>query len=74
MRLLGMINQLKLILIKNSKKHQIYKKKMINEKRQQTEIFQSKAVCEGGAGQSLDLNNVAAALAVRIYYIIVTLT
>ena len=72
MRLLGMINQLKLILIKNSKKHQIYKKKIKNEKRQQTEIFQSKAVCEGGAGQSLDLNNVAAALAVRIYYIIVT--
>ena len=67
-----MINQLKLITIANSKKHQIYKKK--NEKRQQTKIFQSKAVCEGGAGQSLDLNNVAAALAVRIYYIIVTLT
>ena len=45
---------------------------MKNEKRQQTKIFQSKAVCEGGAGQSLDLNNVAAVLAVRIYYIIVT--
>ena len=29
-------------------------------------IFQSKAVCDAEAGQSLDLNNVAAALAVRL--------
>ena len=31
-------------------------------------IFQSKAVCDAEAGQSLDLNNVAAALAVRLLF------
>ena len=31
-------------------------------------MFQSKAVCDAEAGQSLDLNNVAAALAVRLLF------